>query len=275
MKKKKGDGETIKKNPKYECEKCNYITFDKWKFERHLSTDKHLSPFSASFLKKNIPKKGKTIYHCVDCQKTYKTAKPFLNHKKQHEIQNNILHNLLKKQEEQDKKLEKCIEMLSNKESVTNNNLTIQVFLNENCKNAISLDEFIDNLKVNITDLLNTKQVGYVDGITNILIKNLNTLKFEERPIHCSNTKKQLFHVKINEEWNDDDGNEVSKIIKAANKAQIYVLSEWLQSHPNWASNEIETEEYMKLIQSLTKIEDIDKSKKILHNIANAVLIQK
>lgn len=268
---KKGENVTDRKKLKYYCEKCDFTTCDKWKFDRHLLTDKHKNPL----FPKTVPKKGMTIYACEVCQKTFKTSKGFSKHKKRHNSKDELLINLLKKQEEQDKKLEKCIEILSNKPTITNNNLTIQVFLNENCKNAMNLDDFIDNLKVTINDLLNTKNEGYVAGISNILIKNLNTLKIEERPIHCSNEKKQKFHVKINEEWNDDDGKEVFKVIKAANKAQLDVLYEWLKEHPNWDNNELETEEYMKLLQSLTKIEDIDKNKKILHNIATAVLINK
>ena len=113
--------------------------------------------------------------------------------------------------------------MVSAKPNVTTNNLTIQVFLNENCKNAMTLDDFIHNLKINTSDLMNTKQKGLIDGISNIIIKNLNTLKIEERPIHCSNSKKNKFHVKVNEEWNDDDdGIQVSKAIAAANTAQSY-----------------------------------------------------
>lgn len=262
-------GKTEKKNHLFHCEACNYFTSDKWKFSRHILTKKH----------KKIPqknsldlKKGEEEYVCEYCQKKFKSASAVIKHKKIHMTNDEILQNLLIKQQEQDKKLEKCIKILSNKKEITNN-LTIQVFLNENCKDAMTLEKFIGTMKINFGDLMNTKEKGYIDGISNIIINNLKALKIEERPIHCTNSTLQNFHIKT-DKWEDDDGKKVTQAISAVGKAQIHLLSEWLQQHPNWENNERETEEYMKLIQTLTNIEDLDKNNKILHNIATAVLLK-
>ena len=88
-----------------------------------------------------------------------------------------------------------------------NRNMTINVFLNEQCKDALNLTDWVQNIKVTLEDLEYTKDNGFVDGVTNIITKQLRDLKPTERPIHCSDKKRLQFYVKDNDEWTKDTNN--------------------------------------------------------------------
>ena len=128
--------------------------------------------------------------------------------------------------------------------------MTINVFLNEICKDAINLTEFLQGLNVSLDDLMYTKENGFAKGISNIVVKHLTHLKPTERPIHCSDKKRLQFYVKDENKWEKDD-NKLDKTIDLVSQKQIQQIKQWEQQHPNWNTNEKETEMYLQMIKQV------------------------
>jgi hypothetical protein len=224
-----------KKSKKFYCEKCDYTTSKVCNWDRHQTTLKHQMITNDN---KKEPK-GATTYMCPNCQKIYKFASGLSRHKSK------CLGDPLKKHElKLDMMNEKLLSLLeelvaSNKEpKVINNtntqNISINMFLNNHCKEAMCLTDFVDNLKLTIKDLLKTKELGYAGGISNIFIKNLSGIPSIKRPIHCSDTKRLQFYVKEEGGWNKDSGKIVGKAIEDVTIKQIKILQEWEKENPNY-----------------------------------------
>ena len=133
-----------------------------------------------------------------------------------------------------------------------NKQMTINVFLNEECKDAINLTDFMNQIQINIEDLIYTKDNGYAKGLSNIFIKHLQQMTPTERPIHCSDTKKLQFYVKDEDMWNEDDEHEkIDKSIHDISMKQIQSLRLWEQENPNYLENEKLRQEWHALVQNI------------------------
>jgi len=203
-----------------------------------------------------------------------------------------ILELLKQNQEFKELILEQNKQMLeiSKDRSVTNNNnitqnnhnkFNLNVFLNETCKDALNLSEFLESLILSLTDFENFGPLGYCGGISNILIKGLNTLDVSKRPIHCSDLKREVIHVKNNDTWHKDDNKEqMIKAIKAIEHKNVKQMSLWAKANPEYKDpNHKKSDLYTKLIdQSLC---DTDKEKaqksynKIIKMVAKEILVEK
>ena len=134
-----------------------------------------------------------------------------------------------------------------------NNTISINFFLNETCKNAMNLTDFIDQLQVSLEDLSYSKDNGFVKGVTNIFAKQLQDLKPTERPIHCSDKKRLQFYVKDDDKWFKDAGNEkIDKTIHNIKMKQTCKLSEWEQLHPNYQNDPKLLQEWQQMLGSMT-----------------------
>jgi len=155
----------------------------------------------------------------------------------------------IKIQEERIKNLEKTNEKLTeictqvartnattnNFNNCGNQNISIKVFLNENCKDALNLKDFVNNIKITLEDLAYTKDNGYIDGVTNIIKKQLEDLKPTERPIHCSDTKRLKFYVKENNIWEkDEDNKKLDETIRDVKLKQCKTITEWEKLNPTY-----------------------------------------
>ena len=132
-----------------------------------------------------------------------------------------------------------------------NKKMTINIFLNEKCKDAMNLTDFMNNLQITLDDLIYTKNHGYAKGVSNIFLKHLGYLKPTERPIHCSDRKRLQFYVKDEDKWEKDNNEKIDKTIHRVSQKQIRLIKEWESKHPNWAQNDEETEMYLKMIQEV------------------------
>ena len=140
--------------------------------------------------------------------------------------------------------------------------MTINVFLNEQCKNALNLTDFVENIKVTLEDLQYTKDNGFINGVTNIITKQLQDLKPTERPIHCSDRKKLQFYVKDDDQWEQDTSHmKVDQTIESITQKQIQKIKEWENGHPNWNKSEKGTESYMEMVKEV--MGGISKNEKI------------
>ena len=135
-----------------------------------------------------------------------------------------------------------------------NNTISINVFLNEQCKNAMNLTDFIKKMNVSIEDLEYSRDNGFVEGVTNIFTKQLHDLKPTERPFHCTDSKRLQFYVKDDDKWEKDkNGEKIDKTIYNIKMKQAKKLSEWEKLHPNYTSNPNLLNEWQNILNSMTE----------------------
>ncbi len=237
---------------KYHCKKCDYKCSRKFLWEQHLKTRKHNGNIWKHLETKNM--------HICPCGKTYKTRGGFSKHKKKctytvvkEEIViddnksnvEDLLHELI----EDNKNLRSEIKNLKLGTTTYNQNLSINLFLNDKCKDAMTLTDFVENLHLSLKDLDFTNAQGYVEGISKIFIRNLNNMDVTERPIHCSDQKRLQFYVKKENKWEKDaEHEEIDKSIAKVSKKQILILTDWCKANPGYEDNPEKSEEYFKLV---------------------------
>jgi hypothetical protein len=183
------------------------------------------------------------------------------------------------------------IELSKNNNTITNNTITnsnsnnktfnLNVFLNETCKDAMNINDFVDSLKLQLTDLEKFGKIGFVEGISNIIIKNLNSLDETMRPVHCTDSKREVMYVKDENKWEKENENKqkLRKAIKQIAHKNSKLLNEFKQKHPNCEKSDSNfSDQYNKLvIEALggRGDNDIEKEDKIIRNIAKKVTIEK
>ena len=276
-----------KKPQKYYCIKCDFTTKDKKDYTRHLSTRKH-----EKNTKDNIwitKKTEKTNFECNLCSKKYKYRSGLSKHRRtahpNEEFDDVILSNsdltsqvdelkelmvgLVKVQKttaENFDNLNKMIPKLGN--TTYNQKMSINVYLNNHCKDAINIQDFLGNLQISLEDLKYTKEHGYAKGISNIFVKQLRDLKPNERPIHCSDTKRLQFYVKDNNSWEKDaQHKKIDSTIQDITIKQIKSLKEWEKTHPNYLKDESLLKEWHDMVHSVMggkDVEDKQKQEKII-----------
>jgi hypothetical protein len=162
-----------------------------------------------------------------------------------------------------------------------NKTFNLQFFLNETCKDAMNITEFIENIKIDVSDLENMGRVGYVEGMSNILIKNLNTLDVSKRPIHCTDKKREIMYIKDNNVWEKDDEqkNKLHKTIKRVSHKSIKTLPEYREKYPGceFAISKF-SDNYNKMIIEVmggSGDNDIEKEDKIIQKVAKHITINK
>ena len=280
------------------CLYCDYKTHHKNDYSRHLLTRKHT-------LLKNTNKKPKKTqddkpYHC-SCGHSYKFASSLCYHKKTCKVINNVntcpdfasltessnklvSNELVIKLIEQNEKLQEQLVSLSREKSVVNNivnntnNFNLNLFLNEKCKDALNISDFIESLKITLDDLAYSRNKGLVEGITNVMIKGLRQLDIHKRPIHCTDAKRDTMYIKDCEKWEKDDNHEKMKdtIVKIANKERNSICK-WVDQNPNWFDTEEKQIEYLTLVRNVCEpIENYEKNeRKIIRNIGREVILDK
>ena len=239
-----------KEQTKFYCEKCDFFTCRKANWKRHILTAKHKKVTNGNIsVKKN---------QCDHCFKVYKFRSGLSRHKKKcpkipkktnNEISRfqSVIKEIVRDNEKKTELLDKLIteyKQLSTTNNTTNmfgcnNKISINVFLNEHCKNAMNLTDFVDNIIVSLEDLDYTNQHGYVKGISNIFVKHLTDMKVTERPIHCSDKKRLQFYIKDQDGWEKDKNNKkIDKTITDITMKQIKQLKEWESKNPSYLQDD-------------------------------------
>lgn len=277
--------DNIKKVPKFHCKKCDYYTSRKSQWKRHLETRKHTQ---SQMDNKKVPKKfqKKTLtksrtYNCV-CGKKYKHRSGLSKHKKNcivivsKNFENKFKEQSGSREKTQEKKdddlkeifkqfmkiqkefNEKIAEEISKPKNIYNdchnNKMTINLFLNEECKNAMNLTDFVDNMKISLEDLKYTSTNGFVDGVTNIFTKRLKDMHPTERPIHCSDSKRLQFYVKEHDKWEkDEDGKKIDETITTIKLKQTTKITEWERLNPNYRDDPRLLDEWQNMLAGITE----------------------
>jgi hypothetical protein len=277
---------TSKKEPeKFSCKFCNYNTCKLSNLERHFLTLKHKMIINDN---KNEQKGAEKIYDCKWCGKTYKYLSGLCRHKNICSKANNLIlvdkdehikaktkAELYDNQKNDIDSLKIAVKKLTDNDivekKIINNNLNINIILNDYCKDAMNLTQFVDQIKLTLEDLLYTKNKGYIEGVSNIFIKNLKELEPTQRPIHCLNNKNNILYIKDDNKWEKDTGFQLTKGIDYITKKQISKIKEWELKNPNWQNCEKLTEIYMELIQKIMGSSDINEQKKDKFNIKKRI----
>jgi hypothetical protein len=291
----------IAENKNYCCIICDYSCSKKYNWTKHLSTDKHKK---ATLEISNGKKWQKVAKQCGNCGKFYETNCGLWKHKKkciqnyndqeiyslkENNIENeicdkNLIMNLLKQNAE-------LLEIIKNGTStnminsnnVNSNNKTfnLQVFLNETCKDAMNISDFIESVKLQVSDLENVGKVGYIEGISNIIIKNLQALEVEKRPVHCTDQKREVMYVKEDNIWEKEDeaNKKLRKAIRSIAHKNICMLKAFREKYPDCEEYDSKkSSQYNKLVIEAMGGKgdnDYDKDTKIIKKIAKAVGIDK
>jgi hypothetical protein len=289
---------TKKNEKKYCCEICDFISCKKTDYTRHITTQKHKNNILTTEKTKNDKK-----YICDFCEKEYNDRVGLWRHKKkcielEDEINNNknvitdkeliaILVDEHKKIIQQNSEMLEIIKNGTNNtnnshNTINNNNKTfnLQFFLNETCKDAMNIMDFVDSIKLQLSDLEKVGEIGYVEGISNIITKNLKALDVTQRPVHCTDKKREVVYIKDENKWEKDDNKKkLRKVIKrVASKNQRLILK-FQELHPDCgkASSRFSDQFNKIIVESMggSGDNDIEKEDKIIRNISKNVTIDK
>jgi hypothetical protein len=292
---------------------CEYYTLKKSDHDKHLSTRKHELMVSLETME--TKKEQKVAQHniCEKCKKIYNTRSGLWKHLKvcsainhSHDLssencknieininsvnKDELLLKLIKDNDEmmkiikgQQDQLNSILPKLGNTtNNITNNNTTnnfnLNLFLNEKCKDALNMSEFVDSLKITLDDLLFSKTNGISRGITDVMIKGLKELDIYKRPIHCTDIKRDIMYIKDEDKWEKDDNHDKMKntIVKIADKERT-ALHQWAIDNPDWIDTESKQIEYLTMVRSICEpIENYDKyEKKIVKNVGKEIVVDK
>ena len=289
---------TPKKPSLFSCTSCDYNTHHKHDYTRHLLTLKHKLLTNTN--KKPQKTQDDKSFKCV-CGSSYKFASSLCFHKKTCKVtteadtvadadvlkvssSGGISNEMIMKLIEQNGKLQEQLVSLSKEKNIVNNivnntnNFNLNIFLNEKCKDALNISDFIQSLKITLDDLMYTKNKGLVEGITNVMIRGLRQLDVYKRPIHCTDTKRETMYIKDCEKWEKDDNHDKIKntIVKIANKERN-MISAWVDENPDWFDTEASQIEYLTMVRNVCEpIENDERcEKKIIRNISREVFLDK
>jgi hypothetical protein len=290
------------------CEYCDYTCNKKSDYNKHLLTAKHQNRTNLNILEQNVSEKSQTLI-CDKCNKSYKARNSLwyhkqkcLGHKNEEFCETDeqflldkeyIIKFLLKENNEikdmfmeQNKMVMKMYENSST--SITNNNINshnktfnLNVFLNEHCKDAMNIMDFVDSVKLQLSDLENIGKVGFVEGLSSIIIKKLQALDIHERPVHCSDSKREVMYIKDEDRWEKENEtkNKLRKAIKKIANKNYVLIPEFKEKHPDCIkASSPYSDQYNKLIIEAmggSGNEDFDNENKIIRKIAKEVTIDK
>lgn len=158
-----------------------------------------------------------------------------------------------------------------------NNKISINIFLQEHCKDALNLKDFVDSLSIELSDVSKLQDRAMIDAVGNVFVDGLRRLDLYKRPIHCMDLSRETLYIKDNGAWQNDtsDKRKLSGAISAVAAKQSRVLEEWERLHPNWCNSDELSSEYLKLVRATTSPIERGSSteNKIIHNIAKEVVV--
>jgi len=298
----------LKNIQKYYCKYCDYSTSKKSSFKNHCLSTKHIKSIKINALEtfgnQIMPKLCSTNYSCEKCNKEFKNRSGLWKHKqkcfeekekeenveiKDIDTNNKELIMILIKENAELKNM--MIDVIKNgtnniNTNINNNNsnnktFNLQVFLNETCKDAMNIMDFVDSIKIQLSDIESIGQIGFVNGISKLIIKHLNALDENMRPIHCNDPKRDSLYVKDANVWGkeDPDNKKIKKAIKYISHKNICALPEWKAKYPDCTySDSLKSDQYNQIVIEAmggSGDNDDEKADKIVKKIAKVVTIDK
>jgi hypothetical protein len=251
-----------KSSDKFCCKNCDYTTSRKSQYERHLLTAKHQR------IQENTVKSSKKeqTYTCEICEREYKFHSGLWKHKKtcvpldeantntqtttfisttseipdndRYELLTNTILELVKKNDELTNSIVEISKQIGNNNNNTNinsnNKFNLNVFLNEKCKDAMSLTDFVKSLEITMDDFIQTGELGFVDGLSRVMIERINNMDLYNRPIHCTDLKRETLYIKDAEKWEKDANKEqLRKAVKGVAYKNDSMRPIWYSETPD------------------------------------------
>ena len=254
----------------FNCETCEYICSKQSDYIKHCATRKHKMMTNDDPKNNNI----EPIHVCSHCNKIYKTKQSLWVHKQKckapekenismvlqdDDVANLPIHNYIMKLVEHNKLLvdqnqdfkQTMLELaknqnttininnIQNNKTINNTQFNLNVFLQQTCKDAINMSDFIDSLEINTKSLERTGTHGYVDGISKIFMDGLRKLKIQERPIHCTDLKREVLYIKDNNKWEkDEDNKQFKKALATVVHRNMIQIVKWEEENPETSDPE-------------------------------------
>ena len=302
------NAKNTKNAKKFSCDSCYFYCRKQSDWNRHISTQKHLLAINGNILENKKTPKEIQYNICNICNKKFKSYSGLWKHKNkcntantantanteekidlllnQHIDMKTLIIELVKSNHDlQHQMVEVCKN--SNNNNNNNNNSSInnshnktfnlQVFLNEDCKDAMNLSEFVNSLQLQLSDLDNMGKLGYTEGISKIILTEMNDLEQTKRPVHCSDIKRETLYVKDEDKWEKEqpDHPKLNKAIRKIEQKNFRLMGEWQAEHPTYMeSTSEENNEFLKLI-SQTVNGTPENINKVIKKIAKEVVINK
>lgn len=284
------------------CEYCHFECSKQSNFIKHTTTSKHIKRYNKIQQDTNMIQQDILIskkYKC-DCGKAFFYHSGLWRHKKTCidneyiEIEKMVSANnneptdkelmmlLIKENSDMKKMMMEIIKNGTHNTNSHNKTFNLQFFLNEQCKDAINITDFVNSIQLQLEDLEETGRLGYVDGISRVVIKNLDDMNTHKRPIHCSDSKREILYIKDNNQWIKENENKdtMIKIIKQVANKNIKNIPEWVKAHPDCLNSESkQNDKYLKIVSNSmsgsTKEEQQNNINKIISKVAKRVIINK
>tara|TARA_B100001769_G_scaffold275318_1_gene277223 strand:+ start:16577 stop:17464 length:888 start_codon:yes stop_codon:yes gene_type:complete len=281
---------------KYYCKKCDYSCCTKYLWTQHCSTLKHNRQQSATH------HKLQESFVCDNCGRAYKQRSGLWRHTKKcsekyadttsDENENNVVQNLMQKMlmdfnknekikdelfeqlQQQNKIIQDMIPRLGNN---NNNKFNINVFLNEDCRDAINMTDFIKSLEIQLADLQYTKNNGLIEGVSSVFVNGLKQLDTYKRPIHCTDVKRETLYIKDNNEWDRDSSKiKLKEAISGIAIKQRQAIIDWESKNPDWSKTDKGKDDYLLIVKSvMADVSDEPNENKIIKSIAKETMIDK
>ena len=282
------------------CELCDYTTSKVNDLSKHLLTSKHKINENDSKMIVKVAKKSPKIikaYKC-ECGNIYKYDSGYYRHKKKcpkniykenEEVDisdKNLMLTLIQQNNELQKQMLEVIKNGTNISNTVNNNshnktFNLQFFLNETCKDAMNIMDFVDSIKIQLCDIESIGELGFVNGMSKLIIKHLNALDENMRPVHCNDPKRESLYVKDSNVWEkeDPDNKKIKKAIKYISHKNICAIPQWKAKYPDCIySDSLKSDQYNHIVVEAMGgpgDNDAEKADKIVKKIAKVVTIDK
>jgi len=286
----------------YNCEICQYKTNRKSSYDKHLGTLKHLNSTESTEKLQKLQGSCKQFI-CLHCNANFKERTGLWKHNKICNLNNLKIDNnqdtLVQYLMNENKELKNMIievckqiqpgNINNNTNNIGNTNLNhsnnktfnLQFFLNETCKDAMNIKDFVDSVQLELSDLENVGKSGYIEGISKIIIKNLNALDTEKRPIHCTDQKREVIYIKDQDVWEKEEDNKpkLRRLIKEVAHKNICMFKKFREKYPDCDSYDSKKGDLFNKIvyESMggKGDDDYDKDTKIINKISKQVTIEK
>jgi hypothetical protein len=304
------DNEIKQKSSKiYQCINCDYTTGRKSNYDKHILSTKHSKNNVLTTINNQNKQLFSKKYICQNCEKKFNDRAGLWRHSKKCNIEDahdpegneNIYHcindkelilmlikqnaELVKETSDFKNIMIKVIENGTNNNSHNTTNshnkaFNLNLFLNETCKDAMNIMDFVESIKLQVSDLESVGELGYVEGISNIIVKNLNALDVTQRPVHCTDKKRETIYIKDDNKWEkDEEQKKMHKMIKKVADKNARLLPKFTEKYPDYKNYHSKTsDKYSKIIIEAmggSGDNDYEKEEKIIKNIAKNILVEK
>ena len=278
----------------YHCEFCDYYAKRFDVMQKHILTQKHIGNQSAIKKVEKGGKGGAKNFLCTNCNRSYLSNSGLWRHKKKcinikecsnnniitenivNDLSSNITNNnndtqykqmmvnMMKENQELRSQISELIPKVGNNNTTHNNTLNqkfnINVFLNEQCKDALNMNDFIKSIEISLEQLDYTKKNGLALGLSNAIVENMNKLSLYERPMHCTDIKRETLYIKEEDKWTKDENKEkIKNAIKKASGKNYNALQNWKSNNPDFIDDNLKQEDFSNMVSTIGKLsEEID-----------------